>query len=423
MLEDALKLTRNIHRLIISLTGIIFVFALSISIPEEKLRQLSAFEKLITTDFTIYSEFVDGRVADFIGENPATLADDIERVISSSDVMLINSFELSNKFREPIHIGRVAVEDTFLSDMRNAKLSSIEALNVLDLHRNAEVIFPKSSLLEKIEYFFEDKDGLKRLSDINININSITANTNSSVFSEKHFTFELSFQLFSTAHNRSPLNFKESIEYNVIEIPDTSFLYWLENHEAMESIIEVHGDQIRTGSDLTDLPFGERETPLSEMVNQLTRQIAQLGPDQQTATFLGTTVPGRLVLIAAPIVMIALQYYFTQHTKHLAQMASEYRNEFREFAWLPLKGYRDHSRIWWVEPAATVILLPLFSLFALLFQLKKFGDISLLPLIIVNLTALSLYFFGFQSLRNIYRIRSEMREKEYIMNKSSEDNY
>ncbi|MDZ7710864.1 MAG: hypothetical protein U5K36_13010 [Roseovarius sp.] len=107
-------------------------------------------------------------------------------------------------------------------------------------------------------------------------------------------------------------------------------------------MFEIDSDQILFGPGLADLPSGERETSLGVIATGLSRDIAQLGPDKQTATFLGTSVPGRLVLIAAPIVLIALQYYFANYTRHLVRLAERNIDMFRQFAWLPLR-FEDSS--------------------------------------------------------------------------------
>jgi len=59
MIEDALKSTRTLHRLIMTVSLVTIVFALSINLPEDKAAQKQIIDDLVAIDFTDYNAFVE----------------------------------------------------------------------------------------------------------------------------------------------------------------------------------------------------------------------------------------------------------------------------------------------------------------------------------------------------------------------------
>lgn len=62
MIEDALKSTRNLHRLIIGVSLAVLVFSLSVYLPDEKIRQKSAIDALLDIDFLAYEIWLQDKL-------------------------------------------------------------------------------------------------------------------------------------------------------------------------------------------------------------------------------------------------------------------------------------------------------------------------------------------------------------------------
>jgi len=409
LVEDALKLTRTLHRLIIAVSGISIVFAFSVSLPEEKIRQRDAIEALLSTDFTSYREFIDARVASFAEAQLQPIAEEVERTFAEGEGMVINDFELVDRFRQPIHVGRVLVEELVLAAISAATLNQLDALNGLDLDRDVQVVLPRADIAVEIAQFFESEKGARRISGIGIALDVPDWTAQSFLPKTDDAIAVINFELPATVNIGATPIFQAQFECDVVELENTSFLTWLKTRSEMAAIVTIENNQIRFDSELTGLSSGVREDSLGNIASSLALEIAQLGPDQQTATFLGTSVPGRLVLFAAPIVLIALQYYFAHHTRHLVRLAPKNISAFRQFAWLPLSLERDISQTWRTETGATVIAGPLFALGFLLYRLNVFGDTPLLAVLLSAGAGLATMLLGMSSLNNIGEIRDQMQ--------------
>ena len=409
MVEDALKLTRTLHRLIIAVSGITLVFAFSISLPEEKVRQRAEIDALLSADFTAYREFVDAQVAKAVAERLTPVAEEVERILAESDAMVINDFELVDRFRQPVHVGQVLIEDLVLADIGAATLNQMDALNGLDLDRDVQVVLPRADIATEIALFFESEPGNRRVSGIGIGLDAPDWTAQSFLAETDDAIAVINFELPATINPGATPIFQALFECDVIELKNTSFLAWLKTHPEMGPLVAIDNGQIHFGAGLADLPSGARETSLGDIATELSKDIAQLGPDQQTATFLGTSVPGRLVLIAAPILLIALQYYFANHTRHLVRLAPHNTEAFRQFAWLPLSLERGMSRNWGTEAGATVIAAPLFALGIMLYRLSVYGSIPLMATLLSVAAGFATLLLGMISLRNIEEIRELMQ--------------
>ncbi|MDZ7710865.1 MAG: hypothetical protein U5K36_13015 [Roseovarius sp.] len=72
----------------------------------------------------------------------------------ASDAEVVNDFELIDRFRQPVHVGRVLVEELVLSNMSAATLNQLDALNGLDLERDVQVVLPRADIANEIGQFF-----------------------------------------------------------------------------------------------------------------------------------------------------------------------------------------------------------------------------------------------------------------------------
>lgn len=412
MVEDALKLTRTLHRLIIAVSGITLVFAFSISLPVDKVRQRAEVEALLSADFQSYRDFVDAEVAKVIEEPLQSVADDFERIIARSDAMVLNDFELTNHFRKPVHVGRVLVEDLVLADMSASTLTQLDALNGLSLESDVQVVLPRADIAHEIAQFFESAPGARRVTDIGLGIDGPEWTAESFLPDTDTAIAVLAFELPASVNPGATPVFQAQFECDVVVLEGTSFLGWLQDNPHLGQLVEVANGRVHFGSDLADLPTGARENSLGEIATELSREIAQLGPDQQTATFLGTAVPGRLVLIAAPLVIIALQYYFCSHTRHLVRLSGQDKKTFSQFAWLPLIIGEDLPQTWKAESAATIIAAPLIALGVLLYRLSAFGDISFRTALWAAAAGFATLLLGMSSLEHIGTVREQMRSNE-----------
>ena len=224
-------------------------------------------------------------------------------------------------------------------------------------------------------------------------------------------TAMLYFELVESVRVAGSPIFQGRFEAKVVEVPRTSFLWWLAEVD-LGSAVKVANDRVTFAPLLSDVPHGFRETKLGTLSERLAKEIAAAGPEEHTATILGTRVPGLLVVVAAPLALMALTYYFANHTVHVSRLAERHANEIRDCAWLPITmmdwripglvqpipGHR-------VELLASAAVLPLAALFTLYVKLQSFGNVSAPTAFLLLVASLWIASFWWFAQRKVDRIR------------------
>jgi len=408
MIEDALKLTRTIHRLIIVTSGIVLVFAFSLSLPDEKVRQRQIIESLLTADFLAYNSFVDERVEKAGDAIFPMIVTEARETIKTANSQVLNDFEIAESFGTPAHIGRILVADTILSDISATTLGTLDALNGLSLDRDVQIVALRADATKEIAAFLDSNSGFRIVDDLEIEFNGPGFYAETFFPPDPTATFSISFTLPLSVSTEPVPQYQALVTADVIELPDTSFLSWVESNADLEGVADVAEGEIRFVPSLGEQKSGIRETKLGSLANELDAEIAALGPDKQTATFLGTTVPGRLVLIAAPILLIVLLHYLLNHTRHLRSVVNEDPNSFLQFAWLPLMKQDGLPYNWHVELIATIVVAPTGALLLLLYKLSDFGDLSTSAVIIYLAAGILIAALGLSVVRQIRIIRERL---------------
>lgn len=148
--------------------------------------------------------------------------------------------------------------------------------------------------------------------------------------------------------------------------------------------MRIDGNDIRFLPDVAPLPKGFTEEPLGTLSLRLADEIRAAGPEQHTLAILGTEVPGRLLVLAAPLVLMALLYYFKGHLSHLTRMSEHHATDMVGFSWLPinasswqLPGTQLNWSGYLAEIVATLAILPVGALLVMYFRLRDFGTVSI----------------------------------------------
>ena len=102
MLEDALKNTRNIHRLILTISFVTIVFSLSIDHPRDKEEQLEALSKLGAVPFIDYKDFAEKAVNDFEESTLQILVDQINTRLKQENYTLFNTHHIGEAFSKNV---------------------------------------------------------------------------------------------------------------------------------------------------------------------------------------------------------------------------------------------------------------------------------------------------------------------------------
>lgn len=419
MIEDALKSTRNLHRLIVAVSLITLVFSLSLNLPRDKIALKEAIDRLIETDFLAYDQFVQEKVGQFAQANLRPIGQHVNERLDAGGRRIFQLRHIGEVLAEPLHIGKLLIDELVLKDVAAASLTQLDALNGLDLGRNVQVLKPQAAdLVELIEAFLNQHDqGTKRVESVRAGIGDFDF-TAQSFLPDDTATPALYFELRDSVLSGGAPVFNESFGADIETLSETSFLYWVQQTFKRDDPIAVQGRKLVFLPELSEIPTGLREEKLGALSLRLDDEIKSRGPENLSATILGTQVPGLLIVLASPTVLLFLSYYLMQHTSHLRDLPTDDMQAFRQFAWLPLAlpGGRQATQEnamrmpspWALETVATIIILPVVSLFVLYVQLNQFGGLKLYHALLLVATSLIIGWMGIGTTRHIKHIRSQL---------------
>ncbi len=424
MLGDALKSTRNLHRLVITVSLITLLFSSSLDLPRETIQWKSLVDQLIEADFLAYEDFVEEKVAEFMQANLAPIGTNVTGKLEALNLPVFNLHHVGDVLTKPIHVGKIEVRELPLSEVSAANLVSLDALNGLELDREVQVLVPQTKdLVEKIsDYLHDVGETGRRVDEVRVGVDVFDEAAQSFLPGES-VTPSLSFELHDTVTLGSIPIFSALFTAKIETLQNTSFLHWINRELGGSPIVRIEDGNITFLPTLTRLPKGYREEKLGLLSKALAGDVERAGPKNLSASILGTQVPGLLIIYASPTILLFLAYYFMQHSAHLSKIVNDDPSTFRQFAWLPLAvqsavRIRTNGRksiqlpAWLLETITTVIVLPVLALTVLYFQLHQFGGLTLLHTVFIAGSAVGIAYLGTRAIRAINAVRGKMSFSE-----------
>ncbi|WP_299812148.1 hypothetical protein [uncultured Roseibium sp.] len=427
MVEDALKSARGLHRLIMTVALVAIIFALSVESPPDKKLQKEVVDSLIELPFVEYEVFLADLVEEAAEKELQPIFERVSEKLDAGNHLIFGLDDIAEAFLQPIHVGKLQVDNTILSEVENASLIQLNALNGLDLDRDAQILVPDTDeLLEEIAYFFsQHPDAGRRIDSISIGIGDYETDASSFLPDGVH-SIGIYFDLVEAVRTGATPAFSATFTGEMKAIPNSSFLHWLSGRNFDNELVRIENGEVKFATNLKDAPNGFYAEKLGVLSLNLEQDIEKSSPASQSVSILGTNVPGLLVVFAAPLILFFLSYYFSCHTRHLVRIAPGNIQDFRNFAWLPLsltqihlfslKNLSANAAIHrrggvdggLVELMFSAILLPLFAIALLFFRLREFGDLSQLQLLSLWLSIAGIVGFGVLTFRNIALVRKEL---------------
>ncbi len=404
MIEDALKSLRNIHRLIITVSFITLVFSMSIDAPKDIEKQRDLISELLLIDFLEYLEFVDQNVNQFESEQLTILSTQINDSLALDDYMIFNLEDIGNAFSQTVHVGRVLAEDIVTSNISDATLNQLDALNGISLDADVQVILPKTDeLIEEVRSFLVYNGELgQRVDNVLLSIIDYTWIAES-FLPDSTVLVNLYFELPETIRTMGAPVFNADFDAKIVEIPGTSFRSWILAKDRKE-LFDLRNDELVWLPKLDISSPGYKEQKLGLLEKELTDRITKSAPEQQKVSLLGTSIPGVLFVYASPLILLGLIYYLLNHSYHIRSLVPGNEDEIRNFSWSPM----TQRKIWKFDLISSVFVLPMLAMVVLYIQLSQFGPISIIPSLVLWLCFTGVLLLGRSIYRNIALIRNEL---------------
>ena len=321
----------------------------------------------------------------------------------------------------PAHVGKFLVQDSILSELSSATMTRLDALNGLSLSQNVQIILPKvDSLIDQIEIFLTDNGGAgKRIMGASTSVVDFDP-VLETFLPESLSLASLSFEMTDVSVAAGTPVFQGLYEFELVTIADTSYIYWLQQ-QGLDPYVRNTSSDLKFLPELQPLPKGFSEEPLGKLSLRLGDEIRAAGPEQKAIKILGTEVPGRLLVLAAPLILFALLYYFKSHLSHLTRLATDHVEAMTGFSWLPINksvwhipGTKISGSGHLAETVVTVAVLPCVALLVLFYRLSFFGSLGPATSFIIGCTCVFSIFICWMSLDDIQNIRARLNRKSKV---------
>lgn len=411
MVEDALKATRNLHRLIITVSLVTIVFSLSLKLPGDKVEQLKAIQQLIDFPFKDYDQYVVQRTDEFAARHLAAIGKGVNRDLVVAGLTVFNLHHIGEGLGRPLHVGRIKVADTILANLGTATLAQLRGLETaLEIGRDLQIPIPVTNgLVEAIVSDLEELPSSGHRVD-NLRFESDYSHSEILFIDETNATWTISFEAIEPIRTGGVPVTQASFDTRIASLTHSSFRSWLLAHEKTPPIVTEQNDSLRWLPGLTNFPAGFADKPFAELMTELSDEIRKGGPEERSVSLLGTNVPGILFVYAAPLSLLALTYFLLNHAWHLHQLSQTRAEDFAGFAWMPLALERK----WEWELAWSLLLLPVGSLIVLYVRLRQLGDLNAGPTVVLALGVVGLLYMAVGIFEQVGRIRTSLGKPNEI---------
>lgn len=410
MIEDSLKTTRNLHRLIVSVSAASIVFAMSLSVSDIKYEQWLDLKVLHSLSFKGYDEFAQEALASYARETLQPLSkqaisgldknlfrdEDLSKIAAAIETPLVNNMTwveggFAGKWPEEptltqcLQFGR---SPRALADIR-VLVPRIEGVSgrMNDLFRSARL--GQQNSIERVG--LGPRDGALDFPEVPPGEScgvSIYFSLASDVADSENLSIELTGELADS-----------------FMIPNTSFISWLERHEGARRLYRIEDGNLYWLPGLRDLSEDTRAEKVVTLTDQYSQELERGGPQQKSISVLGIEVPGILFTYSGPLVLLVLLYYFLNHLAHLKALAGGGDELFRQFAWMPLALGKG----WWWEALGTCVALPVGSVALLFYKLIQVYSMTVMTGLIMTGAGLGVGWLGWCSCLGIERLRTTIR--------------
>jgi hypothetical protein len=159
MIKDALNVTRNLHRLIITASLITLVFSLSLQSPDRIRRQEDVLRHFFQTDFTLYDRQTQGLVDKDAELWLKPAAEEFRIGLETTNYLVFGLNEIVEALKKPILMGQFKVAETKLNTPSDLTLKQLESFNdIFPLSGDLRVAVPRTTnLLARLQSFLAEK--------------------------------------------------------------------------------------------------------------------------------------------------------------------------------------------------------------------------------------------------------------------------
>ncbi len=418
MINDALKLVRSLHGLIIVSSLFTVVFSISLNVPQNEVKWRDALRLISPEAYTTYVIAAAAPIRQTLNEDIRNFLDEHNQVNRVYNL-------LASELQEVRCIDAPVFESDSLIDTRTKDAVSIRTMAPVDFSiypttvvrddEGQEVAMATDMYLSAARdtrLVAELDEGRQLVGKCTLNRENIDDCKCSDLqpFDDvQNFTLSLSGLVIPQFLNYQ-ITAKLRARLYDTTIPNGSFGEFMESKLPSGGVIayNLEKNEIRFDPPLTNEYLNQ---PIARLIGKLEEDVVEITATSIHVSVLGNQLRGLTVFYASPSAIIVLLYLFLGHVMHLHGFATSHLGTFREFSWLPLVRPNwlmpliDFRSLYTIVSFIGLVFLPTGSLIFLFTKFSKvFGGYQLwtVAVFIVILVAFGLgvrAWFGIRKLR------------------------
>lgn len=382
VIEDALKATRTLHRILIlaGLAGLVFV--LSLEYPRRALALRDQITRLAALPFHTYDQYVNDRINEVLGDDLSATVTACEEALAQAPPE--QARRVCDAFSTPAEVVRIRSDALPTADVLEVCLHELDALGDHDaIHTDVEAIIAVPGARMQTVSDALSEYGTGQVESVQLGI--LDSSTPTAL---------LSFEIHR--EERAAPVIEQRLLARGVRVPRSAWHTWLRTQAK---------DLVSADGGLTWLPEAddaERTIPLKELREQLQDRIDTTRMQNRTIELPGITIPGSMTLLALPIALIGIALSLAAHLDHLNALAPQHTTKLREFAWLPLTG-----SAWWFDAAWSVIAVPGAVMLALILKSRGFPS-RWITVVVALLGLAAVVLVGSMIMQRLARLRRQI---------------
>lgn len=445
MVEDALKSTRNVQRLLLVACSVAIAFLGSLEDISEERRMLHHLKALQSLGSRTYASEIETLVVGMrtsgVDATVRAFLDGLASQLRSHGVRSVHGIErITAAISQPAWVGRLEPEELPFADEELTVAEIVAALRPLPTGRDVELVWakPDDRFIERIAAFLGgvagaeshperlrienvtlvpaypvDLEGHSFLGMVKRPFLPLQSRAREGRFEERGTTpLRLSFDVLGSSGQ--PARFEGVLTGSLVELPDSSWMRHMGKKNIFDRYINIAissrtmvGRGRAAWVSLRSLwprePL-DRNEPIGALKKKLEARIERAEAANRTIDIIGLSIPGALAVVGIPVVLLSLAVSLLLHLQHLERLVAAHRSTFRCFSWIPFAP----GRVWAWECVLVVIAMPFFAHLLLFLKAPAFGRLGLAAFVLAAAGAVAILAIGSQVLRTVRRVRRKL---------------
>ena len=366
MLEDGLNTLRTTWHVLLSTSVVVLLFACSLQVPEDLQEQRLQVQRLLNVDWHAYEKYVEERTQPQAEELYRELRAECSQSFSALIGFIDNRDVFLSELTSEIEPTRLFISNTPLDDVQRFHLNDSAVLERLPLWRDAQVILPRveslREMLGKMRGHFSQNIIIK---DVEWSL-SVEEGAPSTIIPSAATYINVTVVAQTDGQGKTSM-WRSSVVCDLISVEKTAFSDWLQGNKDVAKLYAIETGSFSLLPSISGVGNALRDVPIGQLEDDLAKEIERAGPVHKSVSILGADIPGILLVLAAPLALAGLSYYFMRFAVYVQGLAQKDAEGLCGFAWLPLMpaGMRDASVV--------LLVLPLVAVVVMLVQTARFG--------------------------------------------------